>query len=306
MKKKNLTLEQQLAIYKKRFTFVSILSFVIIALLLFYIYLNYNFLAFKHLISNHYMYTKTLDDLFRKELGIDANGKYYLYFDNLAISIITKRIREENNDRYTYLYTPQALKKSMQEEKEDALKSELKILNEKTVYMRLTNFSKYTKDFVLNNIAILQKHPFIIIDLRDNYGGDVFAMAAMADVFLPKGKIIAVDRMRMFNWTYKSKKDQKLKFNKIIILQNKNTASAAENFTVSLKDNLENVLTIGEKTFGKGIGQFTLPLRQGYAVKATVMKWFSPKNYNIHGVGIAPDIFYTGEDIIDFSLKQLP
>lgn len=306
MKKNNLSIEQQLSIYKRRFRVSLVLSLLIIAALLSYIYLNFNLLAFKHLISNHYMHTKTLDDLFLKELGIDPKGRYYLYFDNLAISIITKRIRQENNDRYTYLYTPEALKKSLEEEKEEALKSELKILNDKTIYLRLTNFSRYTKNFLLSNVEDMKKYPFLIIDLRDNYGGDVFAMSAMADVFLPKGKIIAVDKMRMFNWTYKSKKNQKLNFEKIIILQNSNTASAAENFTLSLKDNLENLTTIGEKTFGKGIGQFTLPLRQGYAVKATVMKWYSPKDYNIHQIGITPDIFYTKEDIIDFAVKQLP
>jgi C-terminal processing protease CtpA/Prc len=62
---------------------------------------------------------------------------------------------------------------------------------------------------------------------------------------------------------------------------------------------------IGSETFGKGIGQFTLPLRRGYAVKATILQWFTPAGINIQGDGIDPDIEYTGEDIIEFALSRI-
>jgi C-terminal processing protease CtpA/Prc len=111
--------------------------------------------------------------------------------------------------------------------------------------------------------------------------------------------------MRFFSKTFKAKKDKVLSNKNIIILQDKNTASASENFIAGLKDNLENVLLIGNKTFGKGIGQFTMPLKRGFAVKATTMLWYTPDGINIQGEGISPDIYYNQEDIVDFALKRI-
>jgi C-terminal processing protease CtpA/Prc len=247
----------------------------------FYIYLNYDYLAFKHFISGNYIYTGTLDDVYKKELGIDVKGKYYKYFDDLVISTLTKRIREENNDRYTYLFTPESLKRYNQNEKTEASKTEIKILNDETIYLKLTNFSTYTQKFMEDNLSKLKSRKNLIIDLMDDPGGDIDVMVNISSMFLPKKTVIATDKMRIMNIVYRSKKDKPLSYDKIIILQNKNTASASENLIASLKDNLPNVTLIGEKTFGKGIGQYTLPLKSGFAVKATILLWFTPKNINI-------------------------
>ncbi|MDR1914631.1 MAG: carboxy- processing protease, partial [Clostridiales bacterium] len=52
------------------------------------------------------------------------------------------------------------------------------------------------------------------------------------------------------------------------------------------------------KSFGKGIGQVTLPLTDGFAVKATVLLVSGPNDNSIHREGITPDVIYDGEDII--------
>ena len=114
-----------------------------------------------------------------------------------------------------------------------------------------------------------------------------------------------MDKFRWWNYVYRSGKKQPLKYDKIIILQNNYTASASENMIAALKDNLDNVILVGETTFGKGIGQFTLPLRRGYAVKATVLLWDTPANINIHGKGISPDIPYSGNDAVEYVLSLI-
>lgn len=305
MKKKKTNMETQLKKFKRKFYITLALLIIVIAAAGLYIYLNFDYLAFKHFISQHYIYTDTLDKLYQKEIKRDVRGRYYSYFDDVAISIVTREIRKINNDRYTYLYIPEHYKKSKQEEKEDALKSRFEVLNEKTAYLYLTNFSKYTKEFVYDKLDEMKKYPYLIIDLRDNYGGDIEVMTHISDIFLPKGSIVAVDKMRIINWTYKAKKDKLADFEKIIILQNKNTASASENLILALKENLDNVTLIGTTTFGKGIGQYTLPLRRGFAVKATILLWYSPDGNNIQGKGIRPDIPYSGDDIVHFALKKL-
>lgn len=302
MKKKNPTLEQQVKKYKKRFYLILSILIIFISLTGVYIYLNYDYLAFKHFITGHYIYTETLDQLFQNELKRDIDKKYFEYFDDLVISTVTKRIREINNDKYTYLYLPEAYEKSKREEKDDAEKSSIKPLNENTVYLHLSNFSKYTQDFIYDNINNLSKYSYLILDLRNNYGGDIFVMNNISDLFLPKGNIITIDKMRIFDRTYKAKKPTVLNFNKIIILQNQNTASSSENMISALRYNLDNVILVGETTFGKGIGQFTLPLKNGFAVKATTLLWYTPDGMNIHKKGIPPDINYLDEDILEFSL----
>ncbi len=305
VRKRFLSAEQQLKRYKRKFRITVSLFMLFVALTAVFIYMNYDYLAFKYFIAQHYCYTDALDQIFREEIREDVNGKYYSYFDNMVISVVTRRIRETNNDRYTYLYIPEQYKRKFEVEKEEAAQSEIKELNDKTIYMRITNFSKYTQKFLADNAKLLDHYPYLIIDLRDNGGGDIDAMSKMSGLFLPKGAVVSRDDMRFIDWTYKAGRGKKLNFEKIIILQNGETASASESFIAALKDNLDNVLLIGTRTFGKGIGQFTLPLRRGYAVKATILEWYTPGGVNIHGKGISPDIEYDRDDIIEFALKQI-
>lgn len=291
--------------YKKRYHAVLGVLIAFVALTAFYLYLNYDYLAFKHFITSSYIYTDTLDTVYKKELGKDLKGRYFANFDDMVIAVVTNRIRAEKGDRYTYLYTPEGLKQTYQIEKDEAAYNEIKALSDSTLYLRLTNFSSYSQKFVKGNLSKLKSRPNLIIDLMDDRGGDIDAMIDISGYFLPRKAVIATDHFRWMDRVYKSNKDQPLRYAKIIILQNGNTASASENMVAALKDNLPNVELIGTKTFGKGIGQFTLPLRRGYAVKATILKWFTPKGMNIQGNGIDPDVEYTGSDIVQFALDRI-
>lgn len=304
-KKQELNAEVLLKRYKKRFHAALGVLAAFITLAAFYLYLNYDYLAFKHFITSSYIYTDTMDEVFQKELGTDVQGKYFKNFDDMVIAVVTNRIRVEKGDRYTYLYTPSGLVEYRQEEKQEAASSEVTVLNDKTLYLRLTNFSAYTLKFMQDNMDKLKSRQNIIINLQDNRGGDIDVMVDISSMFLPKKTIVATDQFRWWKQVYRSNRNQPLKYDKIIILQNKNTASASENLIAAMNDNLENVELIGSKTFGKGIGQFTLPLKRGYAVKATILKWYTPKGENIQGNGIDPEIEYTGDDILQFSLDKL-
>lgn len=303
--KKILTIEEQLKKAKKRFYILLSVFLAFIALTGVYIFLNYDYLAFKHFFSSFYIYTDSLDEVFEKELKQDVKGDYYAYLDDLAITLVTKRIREENNDRYTYLYTPESLKKSLINEKREAQQSEIKILDDKTVYLKLTNFSTYTLDFMEKGLDKLKSRRNLIIDLRDDPGGDIDVMVDISGMFLPRKSVVATDKLKLFKIVYKAKSSHSLTYDKIVILQNKNSASASENMIAALNDNLDNVTLVGEKTFGKGIGQYTLPLKRGFAVKATILQWFTPNDINIQGNGIEPEIEYSGEDIIEYALGMM-
>ncbi len=300
--KKNLTLEEQLKRFKRKFFILLTVFVLFVGTTGIYIFLNYDYLAFKHFITSFYIYTGSMDKVFQEELKTDVKGKYYSYFDDMVISVVTKRIREENNDRYTYLYTPESFQNYLASEKQEAERSEITFPNDKTVLLKLTNFSTYTRKFMEDNYDKLKSRPNLIIDLRNNPGGDIDMMVAMSGMLLPKKSIVATDKMRIMDIVYKAKSRYSLTYDKIIILQNKNSASASENMIAALKDNLANVTLLGEKTFGKGIGQFTLPLKRGFAVKATILQWFTPKGINIQGNGIEPDILQTEGDTLQTAL----
>ena len=264
-------------------------------------------MVFKILIASNYIFTDALDELYNKTLGEDNVRGYNRNFDDVVISVVTEKIRSINEDRYTYLYTPQKYKLSKDAEKADAATAYIEELSPDTIYMLLPNISDGTKNFVISNKQTLSGYKNLVLDLRSNYGGLLADFYKMADLFTLRGEILGYEKYRMPFLTHavKSKGNSYLNFDRIIILQDEYTASAAEGLILSLKGNLDNVTTIGSKTFGKGIGQVTMPLLDGFAVKATVLLVAGPDDNSIHGIGISPDIPYTGDSIINEALRQL-
>ena len=127
----------------------------------------------------------------------------------------------------------------------------------------------------------------IIIDLRDNLGGDLDIMAKTADMILPEGEIFyAMDK----NGKRYSEKNSDADFVDlpIVILVNGYSASASEAFTGAARD-FKRAVTVGTKTYGKGIMQTTYTLPNGGAFKLTTAKYYLPGGECIHKTGITPD-----------------
>ena len=154
---------------------------------------------------------------------------------------------------------------------------------------------------IKKNIGEIKDCDRIIIDLRDNPGGLVNSAKKFANMFLDGGNVIYTAESRSKSKTVKSSGKAILRPQKIIILQNEGTASAAELFTNALKENLNNVVIIGEQSYGKGIGQSEYMLPDRYAFKYTSVRMKTPKGNSINGVGISPDIEYKGKDIMQLA-----
>ncbi len=304
-KPKQKTREQKIS---RRYFVLKIAFAVVVILLGISIYSNVDYLIFKYLIAQNYIYTDTLDTIYKQQLGEENfSGNYLKDFDNVVIGIVTQKIRETGGDRYTYLYTPVQLQAQNTATRDEAKQTEIKELTPETVYFRLPNVSKYSLDYVSKNKEKLNGYDNLIIDLQSNHGGEIDVLYKLSDLFLPKGKIIGreVTRLPIFSKTAKTKSDSYASYKNIYILIDGQTASAAEGFTMSLKENLNNVTVVGKQSFGKGIGQITLPLLRGYAVKATVLKVETPLGNSINKVGITPDIEYDKNDIVDYVLNNV-
>lgn len=127
----------------------------------------------------------------------------------------------------------------------------------------------------------------LIIDLRDNPGGDYDIVCKMCDKFLDAGVIVYTkDNKGKCEYVKSDAACEKIP---MVILVNGNTASAAEIFSGALKD--RGVATIvGTQTFGKGIVQTIRQLRDGSGIKLTESEYYLPNDECIHGIGITPDV----------------
>jgi C-terminal processing protease CtpA/Prc len=279
--------------------------FILLALFGAFIYLNYDYLMFKFIISENYIYEDALASVYNNALG---EGKYGFFknFDETVIALATEKIRTAAGDKYTFLYNPKDYKNSVAQKETEAKNSQRRILSQKTAYIYLPNISKQVYEFINSNAEKIKSHSNIIIDLRDNYGGDLKYLYKIESMFLNKGDVLGYEttRLPVFSRRVKAGTGKIFEFGKIVFLQNKNTASAAEAFIAALKENLADVYTIGETSFGKGMAQMTVPLTSGYALRATVLRLETPLANSIDKTGIVPDKIYTDEDVIEYVCSE--
>jgi hypothetical protein len=277
---------------KRGFRFFQIGFFVLLLGYGVMAFAHYDYWIFRLLIASNYIFTDDLDELYGKHLREENRRGFHRDFDRVMISVFTDAIREVNQDRYTYLYSPQAHQAVREREEAVGRTATVTALTGDTVYLWVPNISRWSRDYVVSNQAYLNGYSNLILDLRYNVGGMLADFHRIADLFVPRRAVLGHEETRMpfFTRTITSRGQPSLDFDQIIILQNDRTASAAEGLIQALTYHLPNVVTIGEYTFGKGIGQVTIPLTQGYAVRASVLLVSGPDGENIHRTGIAPMI----------------
>ncbi|NLV22409.1 MAG: S41 family peptidase [Syntrophomonadaceae bacterium] len=155
-------------------------------------------------------------------------------------------------------------------------------------YIKLNQFHAHSAEEIANSLNRLNEKKIqgILLDLRDNGGGDFDAAIAIADIFLEDREVVSNKDARGHEKVYRAEAGSiKLP---MVVLVNGNSASASEILAGALKDNKRAVL-VGEKTYGKGLVQTVFPLRSGGALKLTTQKYFTPDGTDINKIGINPD-----------------
>lgn len=173
-------------------------------------------------------------------------------------------------------------------------------------YIRISMFdSEINKDFQDRLNDMLKKNiKGLIIDLRDNPGGDYDQVTAIADRLLPEGLIVYTEDK-------KGNKQEKMSDANeldlpIAVLVNENSASASEVLSGALKDHNKATL-IGTKTFGKGLVQAVINLDDGSGLKVTIARYFTPSKVCIQDIGIEPHIkVELPEKYKNVSISQIP
>ncbi|NCB33691.1 MAG: PDZ domain-containing protein [Erysipelotrichia bacterium] len=139
----------------------------------------------------------------------------------------------------------------------------------------------------------------LILDLRDDGGGYLNDLQGVAGYFVPKGTEIMKEVFRDDTVSRIVTDKQPYDcFHQIVLLVNQNTASAAEVFTLAMKECRDDVTIIGTTTYGKGTVQITKYFSDGSALKYTEAKWISPSGVWVNGTGITPDITVKLHDVL--------
>jgi carboxyl-terminal processing protease len=166
-----------------------------------------------------------------------------------------------------------------------------KTLDNKVGYIQISSFANDTADLMdkaadsFKNAGVKK----IILDLRNNPGGQVDAAIAVASQWLPQGALIMQEkRGSEVLQSYQSTGTNKLKGMKTVVLINEGSASASEIVAAALHDNKQAYL-LGNKSYGKGVVQRLINFNDGSELKVTVASWYRPNGKNINHQGIKPD-----------------
>jgi len=127
----------------------------------------------------------------------------------------------------------------------------------------------------------------LVLDLRDNGGGLLDQGCQVADAFLDHG-VIVYTRSRDVTRPFCEASPATFWSGPMVVLVNGNSASASEIVSGALQD-YGRAPVVGEKTFGKGVGQNVFTLANGGELTLVTFEWLTPKRRAIHEKGIAPD-----------------
>ncbi|MBQ6230728.1 MAG: S41 family peptidase [Eubacterium sp.] len=168
-------------------------------------------------------------------------------------------------------------------------------------YIQVDQFIDNTPDQFIEAVDELtaQGATSLVFDLRNNPGGLLSAVVKMLDYLIDdNAKVDGADAAGDILYTID--KDDKMidKYGcsdnhsvdlPMAIIVNEYSASASEVFTSCMRD-YGKATVVGTTSFGKGIVQTVLPLKDGSAIKITIAKYYTPARAEIHKIGIEPDV----------------
>jgi len=159
-------------------------------------------------------------------------------------------------------------------------------------YLQILQFYDATAADISKAITDLMNNGMrgLIIDLRNNPGGDVSAAITIADMFISDSDLLTIKyKHPEKNNTYRADLGVKVPTRiRVAILINGNSASSSEIFSSAMRDNGRAVL-VGTKTYGKGIMQAVSSFGDA-EISVTVASFVPPSGEEIHKKGVEPDI----------------
>ena len=162
-------------------------------------------------------------------------------------------------------------------------------LEDGVAYIKIRSFAEPTVPALDRALEAAQTARGIVVDLRGCPGGLLSVSIDVAARFLEAGQRILSTKGR--NGEEKVYAAEKTRFEldaPIAVLVDRHTASSAEIVAAAISENRSSAL-VGERTFGKGTVESVIELSNGWALKLSVARFYSPSGHNWQGRGIQPD-----------------
>ena len=157
-------------------------------------------------------------------------------------------------------------------------------------YLSVSEFDKVTYDQFSEALDSLEEQGMegLVIDLRNNPGGNLDTVTDMLRLLLPKGTIVSI-KDKDGN-TEELTCDGEHEFTKpLAVLVNQYSASASEIFSGAVQDYGTGQI-VGVTTYGKGVVQQLTDLGDGTYLKLTIAEYYTPSGRSINGIGVEPDV----------------
>ncbi|MBD3749849.1 MAG: S41 family peptidase [Sphingobacteriales bacterium] len=157
------------------------------------------------------------------------------------------------------------------------------LIKEDIGFIKISKFGANTDEDFSEALDKLQQKGMksLILDLRGNGGGYLSAATAIADQFLPDGKLIVYTQgLHEPRTEYKASADGTFEKGKLVVLIDEGTASASEIVTGALQD-LDRATIVGRRSFGKGLVQEQFGFGDGSAMNLTIARYYTPAGRSI-------------------------
>jgi carboxyl-terminal processing protease len=174
-------------------------------------------------------------------------------------------------------------------------------------YIDITSFSQNTNDELNAVLAGLNTSTKgIVLDLRDNPGGNLVTEIDVASHFIKDGTLVTLVDNKGNRVTQPVRPNGVFTSLQMVVLVNQNSASASEILSGDLQD-YKRATIAGTVTLGKGSYDAFFQLADNSAIYLTIGRWLTPTGKEIEGKGITPDITLTqtGDDAIQWAVDYL-
>jgi len=153
------------------------------------------------------------------------------------------------------------------------------MIDDEIGYVRIDDFAEHTEEELSSALKGMQGKGMkrLVLDLRNNPGGQLDQAIRMVNLFVRRGSMIVYTRGRVQNsdQDYRATEDGRFQQIPMMVLVNRNSASASEIVAGALQD-YDRALVVGETTFGKALVQSVYRVSQGAGLALTTARYFTP------------------------------
>lgn len=226
------------------------------------------------------------NDILYKVEGEEVTGK--------DLSEVVSKIKGEKGTKVELTVlrgeTAEEITAVVTRDKVEAQTVDYRMMADQIGYIAISEFDTVTYEQYKKALEDLEAQGMkgLVVDLRNNPGGNLMTVCDMLDLMLPKGPIVFTEDKGGHKEQIDS--DEEHKFEKpMAVLTNGNSASASEIYAGAIQDYGIGEI-VGTTTYGKGVVQQVFDLKDGTSLKLTVAEYFTAKERSIDGKGIVPDV----------------